>query len=90
MFNSPYLQHTEMRSIDSIGSAESQAPFFINHTEFQFLRTSVSPLISTMIINNVSIILNRTRVDCTYDGMKSTTFINVIKYGNIRNSNNIS
>ena len=88
IFNSPYLQHTEVRSIDSIGSAESQAPFIINHTEFRFLRTSVSPLISTMIINNVSIILNRTRVDCTYDGMMSTTFINVIKYGKKHYYNN--
>ena len=63
-FNSSSLQHTEMRSIDSLGSAKSQPPFIVNYTEFQFLRNFVSPLISTMIINNVSTILNGTRIDC--------------------------
>ena len=80
-FNSSILQHTEMRSVDSLGSAESQPPFVVNHTEFQFLRNSVSPLISTMIIHNVSTILNGTRIDCRYNGMTSTTFIRVIKNG---------
>ena len=80
-FNSPSLQHTEMRSVDSLGSAQSQSPFIINHTEFQFLRTSVSPLISTMIVNNVSTVLNGTRVDCRYNEMTSTTFIRVTRNG---------
>ena len=89
-FNSPNLQHTEMRSVDSLGSAESQAPFIINHTEFQFLRTSVSPLISTMIISNVSMSLNGTRVDCRYAGMTSTTFINIIRNSTCTEVENIT
>ena len=91
-FNSFILQHTEMRSVDSLGSAESQPPFVVNHIEFQFLRNSVSPLISTMIINNVSTILNGTRKDCRYNGMTSTAFIRVIRNGTgtITNLNTVS
>ena len=49
---------------------------------FQFLRTSTSPLMSTMIIGNVAVGLNGTRVECTYGGsVMSTITINVIRIG---------
>ena len=77
----PNFQQPEMRFIDSLGSADSQATFTINHTVFQFLRTSVSPLISTVVIDNVATTLNGTRVDCLYGGTTSTMFISVIRNG---------
>ena len=49
---------------------------------FQFLRTSVSPLMSVMIIDNVAVDLNGTRVDCSYGGgVMSTTTVNDIRIG---------
>ena len=63
----------EERFISSTGSAESQAPLFINHTEFQFLRTSTSPLKSTVLIDNVTDYLNGSRVECTDGNTTSTT-----------------
>ena len=72
----------EERFISSTGSAESQAPLIINYTEFQFLRTSTSPLMSTVLIDNVTAYLNGTRVECTGRDTTSTTVI-VIGNGNV-------
>ena len=65
----------------SVGSTASMMPLIVRQTVFQFLRTSVSPLISTMVINNVSTSLNGTRVECSYGGVMETTIINVIRNG---------
>ena len=65
----------EERFISSTGSAGSQAPLIINHTEFQFLRTSTSPLKSTVLIDNVTAYLNGTRVECTDGNTTSTTVL---------------
>ena len=49
------------------GIADRASPLIVGQTDtFQFLRTSVSPLISVMVhvIDNVSTVLNRTRVEC--------------------------
>ena len=73
----------EQRAFFSTGSAESALPLTVNQTRFQFFRTSASPLISTMVIDNMSTILNGTRVKCSYGGgMKETTILNVIGNGN--------
>ena len=72
----------ETRFISSLGSADSVSPLTVGQTMFQFLRTSTSPLTSMMIIDNVTVELNGTRVDCSYGGsVMSTTIINVIRPG---------
>ena len=71
-------------------SARAWVPFILwqcsecDTTDCGLNRVSVStmPLISKMVISNVSVKLNGTRVDCSYGGsLMSTTFISVIKYG---------
>ena len=72
----------ERRILFSTGSADSASPLTVNQTMFQFLRTSVSPLMSTMVIENMNIVLNGTRVECTYGGgVMSKGIINVIGNG---------
>ena len=72
----------ERRLILAGGGADSALPLTVSQTMFQFLRTSVSPLISIMVIDNVNTILNGTRVECLYgDGVMSTDIINVIGSG---------
>ena len=68
----------DTRFLSSSGSTASGTPLIVGQTVFQFLRTSVSPLTSTMVINNVSTSLNGTRLDCSYGGVMETTIINVI------------
>ena len=78
----PNLSVHETRFISSSGSANSLAPLMVGQTEFQFLRTSLSPLRSTMEINNVTVGLNGTRVECSYGGrVMSTNIINVVENG---------
>ena len=53
--------------ISSSGSAESTVSIFIvGQTVFRFLRISISPLISVIVINNVTSQLNGTIVNCSY------------------------
>ena len=53
-----------------------------NVARFHFLRTSISPLISLITIENIAIGLNETRVECFYGGgVMETTIINVIENG---------
>ena len=74
----------EQRFILSTGVADSATPLTVGETEFQFLRTSTSPLTSTMVIGNVNTTLNGTRVECSYGGsMMSTTIINILGNGNL-------
>ena len=64
----PHSSHVERRYILSTGIA-SAPPLTVGNTAFQFLRTSTSPLKSTMIIENVAAAqLNDTRVNCSYGG----------------------
>ena len=74
---------SELRFISSGGNTVSVAPLIVGQTVFQFLRTSTSPLVSTIVIDNVSSSLNGTRVECSYlDGrVVSTDIINVIGNG---------
>ena len=70
---------TELRFISSTGDTDSVQALTVGQTLFQFLRISTSPLVSTMIIDNVSASLNETRVECSYGGsVMSTYIINVI------------
>ena len=72
----------DIRLLSSSGSTASVTPLIVGQTLFQFLRTSVSPLISTMVINNVSTSLNGTRLECSYGGeVMETTIINVLGNG---------
>lgn len=72
----------EERFVSSSGSTSSVAPLMVGQTEFQFLRTSLSPLRSIMEINNVTVELNGTIVECSSDGrVMSTNIINVIRSG---------
>ena len=78
----PGQSEPETRFISSTSIANSSTPLNESQTMFQFLRTSVSPLMSVMIIDNVAVDLNGTRVECTYGGsVVSTTTINVIRIG---------
>ena len=58
----------ERRVLFSTGSADSASPLTVNQMMFQFLRTSISPLMSTMVIENMNFVLNGTRMECTYGG----------------------
>ena len=72
----------DLRFVSSSGSTASVLPLIVGQTVFQFLRTSVSPLISTLVVNNVSMSVNGTRVECSYSGeVMETTIINVIGNG---------
>ena len=72
----PHHPGYQLRDILTVGSA---APLTVDQTMFQFLRTSVSPLMSTMVIDNVSAVFNETRVECLYGHqVMTTTIINVI------------
>ena len=74
----PHSSDIERRYILSMGIA-SAPPLTVGNTEFQFLRTSTSPLKSVMIIENIAIQLNDTRVNCSYGGrMIFATTIDVI------------
>ena len=78
----PHRPGYEQRLILAGDIADSASPFTVGQTVFQFLRTSISPLMSLMVIDNVSSILNGTRVDCSYGGgVMSTDIINVIGNG---------
>ena len=72
---------TERRFFGTSGTADSQAPLIVNQTVFQFLRSSISPLSSTMIVDNVVVSLNETVVECSYEGITSETTIYVIESG---------
>ena len=70
------------RFISSSGSTASVTPLVVGQTVFQFLRISVSPLESTLVINNASTRVNGTRVECSYGGeVMETTIISVIGNG---------
>ena len=72
----------DIRFLSSSGSTQNVLPLIVGQTVFQFLRISISPLISTMVINNVSTNVNGTRVECSYSGeVMETTTINVIGNG---------
>ena len=79
----PYHYLPEARIISSIGDAKSQTPLFEDPTLFSFLKTSTVPLMSTMLIDNISASLNGTHVDCWFDEGRSTTVIDVVGNGNL-------
>lgn len=57
----------------------------VDVAEFHFLRTSISPRLVSMIqIENVTVGLNGTRVECSYGGeMNVTTIIKIIENGSV-------
>ena len=76
------LSVSQRRFISSDSNATSVTPLTVGQTMFQFFRTSTSPLISTMTIDNVSTSLNGTRVECSYGSeVTETTIITVIGNG---------
>ena len=76
----PHHIHPEERIISSTGSVDSQTPLSERSAYFQFLRTSRTPLISTMLIDNINADLNETRIECMF-GEPTTTVITVIGNG---------
>ena len=78
--NIPGRPASELRFISS--DTVSVTPLTVGQTVFQFLRTSTSPLMSLMVIDNVSADVNGTRVDCSSGGrVVSTDIIKVIGNG---------
>ena len=78
----PGRSQPEIRYISSLGNVQSVTPLTVGQTVFQFFRTSTSPLTSDIVVNNVSVELNGTRMDCSYGGsLTSEAFIYVIRYG---------
>lgn len=78
-------QRSELRYISSMGHSTCQAPRTAFHTVFQFVRTSIAPLISTLAVYNMTSSLNGTRVTCldaedNYTTISSSV-INVIQNG---------
>ena len=79
-------QRPELRYISSIGTSTCQTPRTVYRTVFQFVRTSISPLISTLAVYNMTSTLNGTRINChdaENDTLISATIINVIGNGNL-------
>ena len=74
-------QRPELRYIPSAGTATCQAPRTVQQTVFQFVRTSIAPLISTLAVYNMISALNGTRVECDDGDKISTTIIDVIGNG---------
>ena len=78
-------QRSELRYISSTGHSTYQAPRTAFHTVFQFVRTSIAPLISTLAVYNMTSSLNGTRVTCldaedNYSTI-SSSIINVTQNG---------
>ena len=62
---------------------ERFGPFVTSLGVFTFSRTSMSPLITVLEIDNITADLNETRVDCAHAEGMSTTVIIVIHNGNL-------
>ena len=78
----PSRSAPELRFISTDGITASVTPLIVGQTVFQFLRTSTSPLISLMVIDNVRTDVNGTRVECSFGGrVVSIDIINVIGNG---------
>ena len=54
----------------------------VDQTDFQFSKTSISPLESLVVIDNVTFSLNGATLNCTHTGGMTSTVINVIGNGN--------
>ena len=77
----PSHSESEIRFFSSIGNL-TESHLTVGETVFQFIRTSLSPLMSTMVINTITTSLNGTRVDCyDVDKLVSTAVINVVENG---------
>ena len=54
----------------------------INEADLRFTRTSTSPLVSVVLIDNVTFSLNGARLNCSRSEGMTSTVINVIRIGN--------
>ena len=78
----PGRSQPEIGYISSLGNIQSVTPLTVGQTVFQLFRTSTSPLTSDIVVSNVSVELNGTRMDCSYCGsLMSEAFISVIRNG---------
>ena len=57
-------QRSELRYISSMGHSTCQAPRTVHQTVFQFIRTSIAPLISTLVVYNMTSTLSGIAVNC--------------------------
>ena len=77
-----YRGPVSVRLITSDPQSDNVLPYLPGVAGFLFLRTSISPLASMILIENVTFGLNGTRVECCYGGkVVETTIINVIENG---------
>ena len=73
----------ESRYISSLGMVDTVAPRTVGQTEFQFIRTSTSPLMSVIVIASLTAELTGTRVDCLSGGsVVAMSIINIPESGN--------
>ena len=77
-----YRGPVSVRFITSDPQSDDVLPYLPDIARFLFLRTSISPLASMILIKNVTVGLNGTRVECSYGGeVMETTIINVLGNG---------
>ena len=74
----PHLATTRERIVASQGGLLSPE-FKIGFTEFNLTRTSVSPLISQLLINNVTTGINGSTIYCSEDGNENNAQMTAIK-----------
>ena len=82
-FMLPGRSQPESRYISSRGMVDRVTPRTVGQTEFQFLRTSTSPLMSVIVITSLTAELTGTRVDCSSgDSVMAMFIINIPEGGN--------
>ena len=74
----PHLATTRERIVTSQGVILSPE-FKIGFTEFNVTRTSLSPLISQLLINNVTTEINASIIYCSEDGNENNAPMTAIK-----------
>ena len=80
----PHLAMTREIIVSSQGAISTTALQFngLHLTEFNVTRTSDSPLISQLLINNVTTEINESVIYCSKDGDESNASMTVIKVKN--------
>ena len=62
---------------------DTEHPIIINQTVFYFSKISSSPLVSVVTVDNVTTIMNLTKIVCFNPRGMSSTIIHIIDYGKI-------
>ena len=70
----PGRSQPELRYLSSRGMVDSVTQLTVGQTDFQFFRTSTSPLMSVIVITSLTAELTGTRVDCSSGGSVVAVF----------------